>query len=108
MIPWKRRGERGRRGEKGIYIYIIYRVGPLLSVGVVSMRQHALLARAYISAYSQAHFHIHACVCARTHTYTSVFTHEGTYTYVHPHPRENAHAHAHDAYECARTDMHAP
>ena len=34
----KERGGRGGRGKKGIYIYIIYRVGPLLSAGVVSMR----------------------------------------------------------------------
>jgi len=68
MIPWKE-GGRGEGQERKGYIYIIYRVGPLLSAGVVSMRQHALLlyAHAYISAYSQAHFHIHAHTCARTH-----------------------------------------
>jgi len=110
MIPWKSRGERGGRGNKGIYIYIIYRVDPLLSAGVVSMRQHAqlLYARACISAHSQAHFHIHAHICARTHAYTSVLTQEGTDTYIHAHLCENAHAHAHDAYERACTDTHAP
>jgi len=92
-------------------MYKIYRVGPLLSAGVLSLRHHALLlyVRAYISAYSQAHFHINTQICARTYTYTSVFTHEGTgtYTYAHAHLRENTHAHAHDTYDRTCTDTHA-
>jgi len=79
---------------------MIYRVDPFLSAGVVSMRQLALL---YMLVYS-----LHARIRARTHIYTSVFSHEGTYTYARAHPRENVHTHAHDAYERARTGMHAP
>jgi len=37
MIPWKEGGRGEGEERKGyIYIYIIYRVGPLLSAGVVS------------------------------------------------------------------------
>ena len=60
----KERGEGGRRGKKGIYIYMIYRVDPFLSAGVVSMRQLALL---YMLVHS-----LHALIRARTHIYTSV------------------------------------
>ena len=55
------KGGEGREREKGdIYIYKIYRVGRLLSAGVVSMRQHALLlyARVY-----------YTCTYPCTHTY---------------------------------------
>jgi len=38
MIPWKEGGRGEGEEKKGIYIYIIYKVGPLLSAGVVSMR----------------------------------------------------------------------
>jgi len=93
------RRERGGRGNRGIYIYVIYS-GPLLSAGVVSLRQHALL-------YVLVHF-IHAHIRGRPHTYSSAFPHEGTHTFVRAHPRENAHAHAHDAHGRARTDTHAP
>jgi len=79
---------------------MIYRVDPFLSVGVISMRQLALL---YMLVHS-----LHALIRARTHIYTSVFSHEGTYTYARAHPRENVHTHVHDAYERARTDTHAP
>jgi len=96
----KERGEGGRRGKKGIYIYMIYRVDPFLSAGVVSMRQLALL---YMLVHS-----LHALIRARTHIYTSVFSHEGTYTCTRVHPRDSVHTHAHDAYERARTDTHAP
>ena len=89
----------------------IYRDDPLLSAGVVSVRQHALLlyARAYISTYSQAYFHIHAHNCARTYTYISVLIYSctRTCTYAHAHPREDARAHTHNAYERAFTDTHA-
>ena len=96
----KERGGGGGRGKKGIYIYMIYRVDSFLSVGVVCMRQLALL---YMLVYS-----LHVLIRARTHIYTSVFSHEGTYTYARAHPRENVHTHAHDAYEhkvhaCIRT-----
>jgi len=104
------RGERGGRGKKGIYIYIYNLPGwPPPVCGSCFLRQHALFlyARAYISAYSQAHFHIHSHLCVRTYTYTSVFTHEGTYTYAHAHLRENANAHSYNAYERACTDRHA-
>ena len=77
----KREGEgRGERKE-GIYIYMIYRVDPFLSAGVVSMRQLALL---YMLVYS-----LHALIRVRTHIYTSVISHEGSYTYARAHPREN-------------------
>ena len=90
------RKERGG-GEKGIYIYMIYRVDPFLCAGVVSMRQLALLV-----------YSLHALIRARTHIYTSVFSYEGTYLYARAHPRENVYTHAHDAYEhkvlsCIRT-----
>jgi len=57
----KERG--GGRGKKGIYIYMIYRVDPLLSAGVVSMRPHALFvyARAYSTCTMLVHI-LHACV----------------------------------------------
>jgi len=92
-------------------MYKIYRVSPLLSAGVVSMRQLALLfyARAYIFAYSRAHIHIHTHNCARTLTYISVLIHPctRTYTYAHAHPPEMVRAHAHDTYERECTDTHA-
>jgi len=53
-------GEGMERKERDIYIYIIYRVGPLLSAGVVSMRQHALFL------YARAHY---KCTYPCTHTY---------------------------------------
>ena len=56
----KARGGGGGRGKKGIYIYMIYRVDPLLSAGVVSMRPHALFL--YARAYS-------TCTYPCTHTY---------------------------------------
>ena len=99
-ILYREEREGGERGKKGIYIYMIYRVDPFLSVGVISMRQLALL---YMLVHS-----LHALICTRTHIYTSVFSHEGTYTYARAHPRENVHTHTHDAYERARTDTHAP
>ena len=98
-------GGRGERKEGDIYIYMIYRVDCFLSVGVVAMRQLALLC---MFAHS-----LHELIRARIHIYTSVFSHEGTYTYARAHPRENVHTHAHDAYEhkvhaCIRTrHMHA-
>ena len=101
----KERGGEGERGQKGIYIYKIYRVDPFLSAGVVSMKQVALF---YMLVYS-----LHALNRTRTHIYTSVFSYEGTYTYARAHPRENVHTHTHDAYEhkvhvCIRTQhMHA-
>jgi len=75
------RRERGGTGKKGIYIYTIYRVGPLLSAGVVSMRQHALLLYAYaynphthkrISIYMHipVHAHIHIQVYSPMKAYT--------------------------------------
>ena len=79
---------------------MIYKVDPLLSASVVSMRQYALL---YMLVHS-----LHALIRARTQIYTSVFPHEGTYTYARAHPHENVHTHAHDAYERARTDTHEP
>jgi len=96
----KERGGGGGRGKKGIHIYMIYRVDPFLSAGVVSMRQLALL---YMLVYS-----LHTLIRVRTHIYTSVFSCENTYTYARAHPRENVHTHAHDAYEhnvhaCIRT-----
>jgi len=79
----KEKGREAReRKERDICIYKIYRVGPLLSAGLVSMRQHALLlyARAY---YAHAHAHDayerartdthapwHAWARPRTHTRT--------------------------------------
>jgi len=101
----KERGGGGERGKKGIYVYMIYRVDPFLSAGIVSMRQLALL---YMLVHS-----LHELIRARTHIYTSVFSHENTYTYARAHPRENVHTHAHDTYEhkvhaCIRTrHMHA-
>ena len=101
----KERGGGGGRGKKGIHIYMIYRIDPFLSAGVVSMRQLVLF---YMLVHS-----LHALIRARTHIYTSVFFHEGTYIYARAHPRENVHTHAHDAYEhkvhtCIRTrHMHA-
>jgi len=75
-------------------MYEIYRVSPLLSAGVVSMRQLELLfyARAYIFAYSHAHIHIYTNNRARTLTYISVLIHPCTrkYTYAHAHPLETA------------------
>ena len=93
IIPrGKRGGEGGGSGKKGIYIYMIYRVDPFLSAGVVSTRQLALLlcscivymhlsmhAHIFIQAYSlmRAHTHTHAHIRARmcihihmTHTST--------------------------------------
>jgi len=45
------------RGKKGIYIYMIYRVDPFLSAGVVSMRQLALF---YMLVYSLHALTVHA------------------------------------------------
>jgi len=61
----KERGVGGGRGKKGIHIYIIYRVDSLLSAGVVSRRQHALLlyARAYYTCpYPCTHTYIYKCI----------------------------------------------
>jgi len=90
MMPWKRRGERGGRGKKGIYIY-------KKSTGLA----HSCLQVLFLSdntrcCYMLVHI-IHALIRARTYS-----------TYARAHPRENAHAHAHDAFERARTDTHAP
>jgi len=61
----KARGGGGGRGKKGIYIYIIYRVDPLLSAGVVSVRQHVLLLYArshYTYTYPCTHTYIYKCI----------------------------------------------
>jgi len=58
----KEKGGEGReRKERDIYIYKICRVGPLLSAGVVSMRQHALFL------YARTNY---TCTYPCTHTYT--------------------------------------
>jgi hypothetical protein len=59
MIPWKK-GGRGEGEERKGYIYIKSTGGPLLSAGVVSLRQHKLLlcARAF-----------YTCTYPRTPTY---------------------------------------
>ena len=60
----EREGWGRGRGKKVIYTYMIYRVDPFLSAGVVSMRQLTLL---YMVVHS-----LHALIRARTHIYTSV------------------------------------
>jgi len=62
----KEKGGEGReRKERDIHIFKIYRVAPLLSVGVVFTRQHALLlyARAYYTCtYPCTHTYIYKCI----------------------------------------------
>jgi len=58
-------GEGRERKERDIHIFKIYRVAPLLSVGVVFTRQHALLlyARAYYTCtYPCTHTYIYKCI----------------------------------------------
>jgi len=110
-------------------MYMIYRVDSLLSAGVVSMRQHALLlyARAYYTCtYPCTHTYIYKCItswghihirtrasareCACTctwrtracaHRHACTLARVGPTTHAHTHPRMNSHA-------CARTRANAP
>jgi len=67
----KEKGGEGReRKERDIYIYKIYRVAPLLSAGVVPMRQHAplLYARVYYTCtYSCTRTYIYKCIPSSGH-----------------------------------------
>jgi len=64
MIPWKE-GGRGEGEEGKGYVYIKSTGGPIMSVDVVSMRQHALLlcARSYYTCpYQCTLIHIYKCI----------------------------------------------
>jgi len=119
----KEKGGEGReRKERDMYIYKIYRVGPLLSAGVVSMRQHALLLYARAYYYLSVHAHItHTCARIRarmrmhmhtTHSSAHAQTRmdPGTYgptTHAHTHPRMNTHACMRTHTRYARMQAHA-